>query len=89
MVYKNNHPIWSMNYYGRVIGEHFNGDFLKESLKHVSIEMPYRGPESYTKGEYCYHNKAEGNIECFHGYEAIYYLDIKVYECYFHGGKIE
>ena len=25
-------PVWSMNYIGRVIGENFSGDFLKEVL---------------------------------------------------------
>lgn len=29
-------PLWSMNYVGRVIGENFHGDFLKEALMHVS-----------------------------------------------------
>ena len=30
IVYKDEKPCWSMNYYGRVIEENFNGDFLKE-----------------------------------------------------------
>ena len=28
-------PYWSMNYVGRVTGENFSGDFLKEALLHV------------------------------------------------------
>ena len=35
-------PFWSMNYAGRVIGNHFSGDFLKEALLHVPEEKPYR-----------------------------------------------
>lgn len=42
-------PIWSMNYVGRVVGEHFNGDFLKEVLCHVPEQQPFRGPEIYRK----------------------------------------
>ena len=33
-----------MNYYGRVIEENFNGDFLKEALLQVDEELPFRGP---------------------------------------------
>ena len=33
IVYKDEKPCWSMNYYGRVIEENFNGDFLKECPK--------------------------------------------------------
>lgn len=43
-----------MNYYGRVIEENFNGDFLKEALLQVDEELPFRGPLFYQKGEYLY-----------------------------------
>ena len=41
-------PHWSMNYIGRVTGENFSGDFLKEALLRVPEENPYRGPREYT-----------------------------------------
>lgn len=44
IVYKDEKPCWSMNYYGRVIGKNFNGDFLKEVLLQVDEKSPYRGP---------------------------------------------
>ena len=81
-------PIWSMNYSGRVIGENFSGDFLKEVLFQVPEDMPYRGPAIYTKGDYHYHCKVEGKFVWYQGYEEIFYLDEKIYECYFHGGVI-
>lgn len=81
-------PVWSMNYAGRVIGEHFSGDFLKEALRKVPEENPFRGPEIYTKGEYLYHCKVIGEFIWFQGYEEIFYMDEKIYECYFHGGSI-
>ena len=87
-VWKNGTPIWSMNYYGRVIGEHFSGDFLKEALFNVPFEKPFRGPEIFTQGDYTYHCKVDGNFDFFHGYEDIFYLDKKIYELYFHGGII-
>ena len=82
-------PIWSMNYSGRVIGENFNGDFLKEALQFVPYEMPYRGPAIYHKGDYYYHNKVEGEVAWFQGYEEIFYQNQKIYECYYHGGVVK
>lgn len=81
-------PVWAMNYAGRVTGENFSGDFLKECLMAVPAELPFRGPRIYTKGDYHYHCKADGEFIWFHGYEEIFYRDEKIYECYFHGGKI-
>lgn len=88
-VWCNEKPIWAMNYAGRVVGAHFNSDFLKEALLHVPPEMPYRGPAIYTKGDYHYHCKADGTFAWYQGYEEIFYLDKKIYECYFHGGEIK
>ena len=31
-LWKENIPFWSMNYIGRIIGDNFSGDFLKEVL---------------------------------------------------------
>lgn len=87
-VWVNKTPVWAMNYSGRIIGEHFSGDFLKEALFNVPKEMPYRGAAIYTKGDYHYHCKVEGEFIWFQGYEEIFYLDEKIYECVFHGGEI-
>ena len=87
-VWLHEQPVWSMNYVGRVIGENFSGDFLKEALKEVQVEQPFRGPEIYTKGDYHYHCKVDGGFVWFQGYEEIFYRDEKIYECYFHGGRI-
>lgn len=82
-------PVWSMNYAGRVIGENFSGDFLKEALLAVSMELPYRGPEIYSKGDYHYHCRVDGEFVWFQGCEEIFYLNQKIYECFFHGGILE
>lgn len=89
IVYEDEKPIWSMNYYGKVIGENFQGDFLKEALLKVSLEKPYRGPECYHRGDFIYVNSVTGSIQCFHGKEDIFYQDIKIYEGYYHGGLIK
>lgn len=84
-----NRPYWSMNYTGRVIGEDFSGDFLKEALLNVPYDKPFRGPENYENGDYTYSCSIEGDFNWFQGYEAIYYNRNKIYECHFHGGIIE
>ena len=87
-VWQLEHPIWSMNYMGRVLDEVFSGDFLKESLRNTPDECPLRGPVYYAKGNYTYLCDVQGDIEWFQGREMIFLGDKKIYECYFHGGKI-
>lgn len=81
-------PLWAMNYSGRLVGEGFSGDFLKECLSLVSLELPYRGPLLHCAGDFVYHSKIEGSFEWFSGNEEIFARGRKVYECRFHGGMI-
>ena len=81
-------PYWSMNYAGRVTGNNFSGDFLKEALLRVPEEAPFRGPREYSGGEYTYHCETEGNFEWFQGKETIDRQGKQIYECCFHGGLI-
>lgn len=82
-------PIWSMNYMGRILADGFCGDFLKECLLLIPKEYPYRGPLVHKNGEYTYHCIVNGEFAWFNGYEEIFYNDIKVYECIFHGGCVK
>ncbi|SHJ13246.1 Predicted transcriptional regulators [Clostridium cavendishii DSM 21758] len=88
-VWKNDIPLWSMNYVGRILDDAFSGKFLKEVLSLVPKENPYRGPIMYEKGQYKYHCIINGEFEWFQGYEEIYFNNIKVYECFFHGGAVK
>ena len=81
-------PFWSMNYAGRVIGENFSGDFLKDALLHVPETQPYRGPQEYADGDYVYRCETDGDFDWFQGRETISHQGIKIYECVFHGGMI-
>ena len=85
----NGNPYWSMNYIGRVTGDHFSGDFLKESLLQVPEDKPFRGPEKYSNGDYSYHCDINGDYEWFQGRETICFKGSEIYECVFHGGLIE
>ena len=81
-------PYWCMNYAGRVMGDNFSGDFLKDALLNVPEDKPFRGPEEYVDGDYSYHCDIDGDFEWFQGKEIICYKGKQVYECYFHGGLI-
>ncbi|WP_026526000.1 DUF5680 domain-containing protein [Butyrivibrio sp. MB2005] len=80
---------YAMNYLGRVLDERFSGDFLKESLRKADRNMPYRGPEYYQSGEYTYKCSVTGDFHWFQGYEEICCNNLRVYECYFHGGLMK
>lgn len=80
---------YAMNYIGRVLGQQFSGDFLKEALRNADVNMPYRGPEYYQSGEYVYKCNVAGEFSWFQGNEEIYCNNQKVYECYFHGGVMK
>ena len=82
-------PYWSMNYIGRVTGDNFSGDFLKEALLRVPEENPFRGPEEYISGDYTYHCEIDGSFEWFQGREVISYKGNEIYECIFHGGYVQ
>ena len=87
-VWRGSLPLWSMNYAGRVTGQPFSGDFLKEALSHATPEAPYRGPERYDRGGYAYICEITGDFAWFQGYERIAYEGRDIYECHFHGGLI-
>lgn len=80
---------YAMNYVGRIIGQQFSGDFLKEALRNADRKMPCRGPECYQSGEYIYKCDIVGDFTWFQGYEKIYCSNEMVYECYFHGGLMK
>lgn len=88
LVYKNNKVCWSMNYYGNVLDDNFNSDFLKNALCQVNEKKPFRGAEIYIKGDYIYISHIVGDITYFSGQEEIYFHSKKIYECLFHGGVI-
>ena len=89
VIWKDGAAVYAMNYLGRVLGDKFSGDFLKEALRAADKKMPYRGPSVYQSGEYTYRCNVTGDFTWFQGYEEIYFNDVKVYECVFHGGLVK
>ncbi|MDD6811025.1 MAG: DUF5680 domain-containing protein [Lachnospiraceae bacterium] len=64
-VWKGGKAIYAMNYAGRVLDEHFSGNFLKEALRAATPDFPYRGPAFFQSGEYTYSAKVTGGIQWF------------------------
>ena len=87
-VWKGEVPVYAMNYSGRSMGTDFNGDFLKDALLLVKEDYPFRGPYVYNAGDYSYHCIVNGDTDWFQGYEEIFCKGSKVFECYFHGGRV-
>ncbi len=92
IVFKKEKPIWGMNYYGEVfINETSNKEiynFLKQALRRVKENKPFRGPSSFKDNSFEYINKTKGSLEGFFGEEKIYYKNKLVYKLTYHGGTI-
>ena len=88
-IWKDGKIEYAMNYIGRVLEQPFSIDFLKEALCKADKDMPYRGPEYYQSGEFTYKCNVNGDFRWFQGYEEIFSNNIKVYECFFHGGLMK
>lgn len=92
IVYFKDRPVWSMNYYGKMleygIPEGFS-ETLREALQNVPLDMPFRGPKEYIRDKYRYTCTVEGNMDFFHGVENIYAVGKEVYRLFFHGGSIQ
>ncbi|NLW88809.1 MAG: helix-turn-helix transcriptional regulator [Clostridiaceae bacterium] len=82
-------PIFAMNYSGRVLDDRFSGDFLKAALSAVPEHMPFRGPEFFSEGDYRFRCFVSGDADWFQGYEEIFFGELRVYECFFHGGTVK
>ena len=82
-------PVWSMNYAGRVTGQPFQGDFLKEALLRVPADKPFRGPALFVKGDYAYTCEVSGDVDWFQGHERILFKGAEIYDCYFHGSSVK
>jgi len=91
VVYLDDVPIWSMNYYGRMARDDVPPGFietLREALLGVEEASPYRGCGRHTRGEYAYRCRSDGTVLSFQGRESIELTGQEVYHLLFHGGQI-
>ena len=64
------------------------GGFLKEAMRHVSADRPFRGPDTYRSGDYEYADESHGSVERFWGVERITYRGRLIYDLRYSGGFI-
>ena len=92
IVWKNDKAFWSMNYFGitnnKIEFPKNFPEFLKEALRKVPRDSPFRGPKIYSNGDFAYVNDINGAIDDFHGIEKIFYKGVEIYKLYYHGGII-
>ncbi len=89
IVYKDEKPCWSMNYYGRVIEENFNGDFFKEALLQVDEELPFRGLYFIKKGSIFTCCVFKEKLIFFRVLKKYIIKHIKFYEGFIQGGIVK
>ncbi|MBI4158492.1 MAG: XRE family transcriptional regulator [Candidatus Yanofskybacteria bacterium] len=94
IVYKDNEPVWGMNYYGYILSETTNEKelygFLRQALmQEYSDIIPVRGPTNFQDRDWEYSNSADGELGRFIGVEEIYRAGVLVYKGYYHGGFIK
>ncbi|MEA3378704.1 MAG: DUF5680 domain-containing protein [Nanoarchaeota archaeon] len=92
IVWKNKKILWAMNYYGNIIDKKIPSkevyNFLKDVLKKVTEDLPFRGPKIFKKENFKYINEVDGDISNFSGKEIIYYNNKMIYFLHYHGGFI-
>jgi len=94
VVYKENEPVWAMNYCGHIFDPSVDKDeiysFLRKALvQDYSDMIPVRGPKEYIDGEWRYVNIPTGSLDRFIGKEEIYFSEALFYQGHYHGGLID
>jgi len=93
IVWKSGKIIWGMNYYGKIISKEVSEkqiyQFLREALKKITKNSPFRGPDSFNRKDLKYFNQVNGDIKNFMGKEKIFYNNKLTYILTYHGGFIK
>jgi len=92
VVFHQEKPVWMMVYFGCVVKEAETNQvyqLLREALKQMPKEYPFRGPESYQEGNYHYRNAWKGTVEKFSGKEQILKNTKVVYQASYIGGLVD
>lgn len=95
VVYKNDLPIWGMNYYGITIDNNLSEEAMDKALRPALMQVgtdntiPVRGPKEYYNNEYSYTFEYNGELDNFKGKEQIKKSDNLIYELNCQGGFIK
>lgn len=92
VVWRDGEIAWLMNYFGEVTSPAVSArdvyEFLQEAMRLVGLECPYRGPETYRRGDWEYCDASQGTPEAFTGQERIFWHGQEVYRLHYHGGRV-
>ncbi|MFC1722747.1 DUF5680 domain-containing protein [Nanoarchaeota archaeon] len=85
VVFFKGEPVWVMAYQGRTpegldkdfVEESF--EFLKKALMALTDEVPFRGLDGFSEGDYRYEFKFEGDYQYFVGKEIVFYKEKEVF----------
>jgi hypothetical protein len=92
VVRENGRIIWAMNYYGAVTDTSIPSigvyRFLRQAMRHIREDRPFRGPELFSEGGFEYRDESEGDVDCFTGTERILLAGREVYRLDYHGGTV-
>lgn len=95
VIYKNNKPIWAMNYRGYTFDNTLSEDAMDNALRPALMKigedrevLPLRGPSKFVNGDYTYTFETGGDFKNFFGLEKIYKKDKLVYSLSCQGGEI-
>lgn len=92
VVFYENKPVWLMVYYGWVAeGAEANLVYgiLKNALRKMPEDHPFRGPKEYQDGELVYTNLWDGELPRFSGEERISDSDKLLYQANYLGGLVD
>lgn len=92
VVFYKQKPVWIMVYYGWIEkGEAPSPIYvaLRNALKRMPEDSPFRGPSIYKENNYFYSNTWEGMIEKYLGEEKIIKGEEIVYRAFYRGGLID
>ncbi|MCL2753688.1 MAG: DUF5680 domain-containing protein [Defluviitaleaceae bacterium] len=89
-IWKNDLPVWAMNYKGQVVALGFKEEFLNSALNNVGDEPQHhlRGAPIFAEIGQEYRCDIEGDEKDFVGHEEIFANGTLVYRMSFNGGEI-
>lgn len=92
IVLEKNIPQWTSVYSGGITEDSIDPyeiyNFLKLCLRECDPQMPLRGKDYFSNGQFEYKNIFEGDMDHFIGYESIESEQDIVYELHYSGGTL-
>lgn len=92
VVFHKNKPVWMMVYYGWIT-EGVKADpvyaVLRNALKQMPEDAPFRGPKEFKDGEFAYLNDWDGDVEKYSGEEQITQGEKLIYKANYMGGLVD